>query len=67
MKEFGSSHEVVTLGLSLFVVGLAVGPMLLSPLSEVSGITLPKDTYLQKSVIWPKTHLSIVDFLLPDV
>jgi hypothetical protein len=36
MKEFGSSREVVTLGLSLFVFGLAVGPMVLSPLSEVS-------------------------------
>jgi hypothetical protein len=36
MKDFGSSQEVVTLGLSLFVFGLAVGPMVLSPLSEVS-------------------------------
>lgn len=35
MKEFGCSQEVVTLGLSLFVVGIAVGPMVLSPLSEV--------------------------------
>lgn len=36
MKAFGSSQEVVTLGLSLFVFGSAVGPMVLSPLSEVS-------------------------------
>jgi hypothetical protein len=38
MKEFHSSREVVTLGLSLFVVGLAVGPMALAPLSEVGRI-----------------------------
>lgn len=67
MKEFGSSHEVVTLGLSLFVVGLAVGPMVLSPLSEVSESTISKAAYLQKPVIWTKTNLYIVDFLLPDV
>lgn len=36
-KEFGVSQEVTTLGLSLFVLGLAVGPLFLSPLSEVCG------------------------------
>lgn len=36
--EFHVSQEVATLGLSLFVVGLAVGPMALSPMSEV-GLT----------------------------
>ena len=34
--EFGCSEIVATLGLSLFVIGLGIGPMLLSPLSEVS-------------------------------
>lgn len=34
-EEFGSSEEVVTSGLSLFVFGLAVGPLLFGPLSEV--------------------------------
>ncbi|KAH8654645.1 major facilitator superfamily domain-containing protein [Tricladium varicosporioides] len=35
--EFNVSQEVATLGLSLFVVGLAVGPMALSPMSEFYG------------------------------
>jgi hypothetical protein len=34
-NEFGSSKVVTTLGLSMFVVGLGLGPMLLAPLSEV--------------------------------
>ena len=34
-KEFDCSQEVAILGLSLFVIGLAVAPMILSPLSEV--------------------------------
>ena len=34
-KEFGISSEVATLGLSLYVIGLALGPMTLAPLSEV--------------------------------
>lgn len=36
MKEFNSSQEVATLGLSTFIWGLGVGPLFLSPLSEVS-------------------------------
>jgi hypothetical protein len=36
MKEFHCSREIATLGLSLFVLGLAFGPMLLGPLSEVN-------------------------------
>ncbi|KAL1389009.1 benomyl/methotrexate resistance protein [Phyllosticta capitalensis] len=36
-KKFHSSREVATLGLSLFVAGLGVGPMILSPLSEFYG------------------------------
>lgn len=34
--KFHVSQEVVTLGLSFFVIGLAIGPMVVSPLSEVS-------------------------------
>ncbi|KAF2091599.1 putative MFS multidrug transporter [Saccharata proteae CBS 121410] len=37
IPEFNTSHEVATLGLSLFVAGLGVGPMILSPLSEFFG------------------------------
>jgi multidrug resistance protein len=35
--EFNSSQEVVTLGLSLFVVGFALGPLLWAPFSELYG------------------------------
>ncbi|KAK4984104.1 hypothetical protein LTR66_008606 [Elasticomyces elasticus] len=35
-RDWGTSREVATLGLSLFVMGLGLGPMVLSPLSEVS-------------------------------
>jgi hypothetical protein len=34
-RTFGARREVATLGLSLYVLGLAVGPMTLAPLSEV--------------------------------
>jgi MFS family permease len=34
---FGVSAEVGTLGLSLYVLGLAIGPMSLAPLSEYFG------------------------------
>ena len=37
MVEFNSSQEVVTLGLSFFVVGFALGPLLWAPLSELYG------------------------------
>lgn len=37
-REFHVSRVVATLGLSLFVIGLGVGPMVLAPLSEVSRV-----------------------------
>ncbi|KAF4543191.1 uncharacterized protein LTHEOB_6925 [Lasiodiplodia theobromae] len=37
VPEFHSSRLVATLGLSLFVAGLGLGPMILSPLSEFYG------------------------------
>ena len=36
-KEFGVSGELGTLGLSMYVLGLAFGPMTLAPLSEYYG------------------------------
>lgn len=36
-KEFDCSQIVATLGLSLFILGLGLGPMLLGPLSEFYG------------------------------
>lgn len=37
LKEFGCSQEVATLGVSLFVLGFAIGPLLWAPLSELYG------------------------------
>ncbi|KAK8101879.1 putative mfs-multidrug-resistance transporter [Apiospora kogelbergensis] len=37
IMEFGINQEVATLGVSLFVLGFAVGPLLWAPLSEVFG------------------------------
>lgn len=39
-KDFGVSSEVATLGLSLVVLGFALGPMTLAPLSEYDLTTL---------------------------
>ncbi|BFZ65329.1 Synaptic vesicle transporter SVOP [Saitoella coloradoensis] len=36
-KDFHVSEQIATLGQSLFVLGLAIGPMLLGPFSEVVG------------------------------
>ncbi|KAH0833550.1 hypothetical protein AYO21_05228 [Fonsecaea monophora] len=36
-QRFGVSREVATLGLSLFVLGFALGPLIWAPLSEVYG------------------------------
>ncbi|KLJ10410.1 hypothetical protein EMPG_14224 [Blastomyces silverae] len=36
-KEFGVSNIVVTLGVSLFVLGFAVGPLIWAPMSELWG------------------------------
>lgn len=37
MVEFSVSQEVVTLGVSLFVLGFALGPLLWAPFSEIYG------------------------------
>ena len=37
VAEFNTSNEVVTLGVSLFVLGFAVGPLMWAPLSELYG------------------------------
>ena len=37
IKEFSVSQEVVTLGVSLFVLGFALGPLLWAPFSELYG------------------------------
>ncbi|KAF3936396.1 hypothetical protein ABW19_dt0201817 [Dactylella cylindrospora] len=40
-REFGVSTEVGTLGVSLYVLGFATGPMIWAPLSELYGRRLP--------------------------
>ena len=68
--EFGASEIVVTLGLSLFVVGLGLGPMLLGPLSEVCSkqkrnlLAEPADV---ETVLWPQTDLHRIVILLCDM
>lgn len=37
IAEFGVSQEVVILGVSLFVLGFAIGPLMWAPLSEIYG------------------------------
>ena len=37
MEEFGVGVEIVTLGISLFVLGFAIGPLLWGPISELYG------------------------------
>lgn len=37
ITEFGTSQEVAILGVSLFVLGFAIGPLLWAPLSEMYG------------------------------
>ncbi|KAK5988546.1 Efflux pump atB [Cladobotryum mycophilum] len=37
IEKFGCSQEIVTLGLSLYVLGLGIGPLIFSPLSEFYG------------------------------
>ena len=37
MEEFGVSHTISILPVSLFLMGLGTGPLLVGPLSEVHG------------------------------
>ncbi len=37
ISEFGASQEIVTLGVALFVLGFAIGPLFWAPLSELYG------------------------------
>lgn len=38
MDEFGVNHSLATLGLSLYVLGYGVGPLIFSPISEIPRI-----------------------------
>ncbi|KAJ5710586.1 Major facilitator superfamily domain general substrate transporter [Penicillium malachiteum] len=51
-EDFDISTEVFTLGLSLFVLGFAIGPALWGPLSELYG----------RQKLWVVTHIGMVVF-----
>ncbi|KAL2170009.1 hypothetical protein VTG60DRAFT_5410 [Thermothelomyces hinnuleus] len=53
MTEFGSSPEVAALGVSLFVLGFAIGPALWAPLSELYG----------RKILFVITHGVVVAFV----
>ncbi|KAH7002375.1 synaptic vesicle transporter [Ilyonectria destructans] len=40
-SEFGASHEIGTLGVSLYVLGFATGPLFWAPYSELKGRVTP--------------------------
>jgi len=52
MMEFHVSQEVVTLGISLFVLGFAFGPLLWAPFSEIYG----------RQIVFFGTYLAFVAF-----
>lgn len=71
-ERFHKSQEVVTLGLSLFVFGLAVGPMVLGPLSEVGTFHHLAKCILTKSQFYGRRPIYIISvfffimFLIPE-
>ncbi|KAK4635324.1 Major facilitator superfamily multidrug transporter [Fulvia fulva] len=52
IREFGCSQEIFTLGISLFVLGFAIGPLLWAPLSELFG----------RQVLFTTTYLGLTAF-----
>ena len=55
MQEFGVSNLVATVGLSLYIIGLALGPMFLGPLSYV----FPHNIWTS----FTHLHLFLVNFM----
>lgn len=55
MPEFHTSQIVATLGLSLFVIGLGLGPMILAPMSEFYG----------RRIVYILSFVFFIIFLLP--
>jgi hypothetical protein len=67
-KEFHCSRIVATLGLSLYIMGLGIGPMLLGPLSYVLN-RRPRFVPLtpRQRVLWKTTNISGLFQLLLDL
>ncbi|KAL3473777.1 major facilitator superfamily domain-containing protein [Aspergillus californicus] len=68
-RDFDISTEVFTLGLSLFVLGFAIGPAVWGPLVSptlclvLSQLTLVFDKLYGRQVLWIITHVVMVAFL----
>lgn len=52
ISHFHVSHEVSVLGITLYVFGLAIGPLFLSPISELYGRKITFIFSLSLSIIW---------------
>lgn len=52
MAKFHISREVAVLGISFYIFGLGVGPLLLGPLSELAGRRLTFIFSLSLSIVW---------------
>ncbi|CAI4063615.1 Yhk8p SKDI_08G0920 [Saccharomyces kudriavzevii IFO 1802] len=52
IEHFHISHEVSTVGITLYVFGLGIGPLFLSPLSELYGRRITFLYALMLSIIW---------------
>lgn len=66
MRKFNISHEVSILGITLYVFGLAFGPLFLSPLSELYGrrytfiISLALSISMQCLTTWSRTIAGVM-------
>jgi DHA1 family multidrug resistance protein-like MFS transporter len=69
-KAFGTSTEVITVGLTLYVLGYGIGPMIWSPLSEIPAIgrnpvymgTLVCFVFLNFGVVYAKNVSMLLAF-----
>lgn len=69
-KRFGCSQEIANLGLSLYVLGTALGPLLFSPFSEVchtAGCLAIPQSLIPKPVLWTEANIYNLDSLLLDM
>ncbi|KAL2848400.1 putative MFS transporter [Aspergillus pseudoustus] len=65
LEDFDISTEVFTLGLSLYVLGFAVGPALWGPLSyhRTHTLTPPRSELYGRRILWITSHIVMVSFL----
>ncbi|THY38859.1 MFS general substrate transporter [Aureobasidium pullulans] len=65
-QQYGVSHEVMNLGITLHILGFAAGPLIFGPMSEVWGRTIPLWTGLFGLGLWqiPEAVASNVQTIL---